>query len=131
MPKLTRKGDSNTSDPDPYSYPPSSTNLATPASEYPGYNDSTDHLAANSFIGRDEAVPGGRNRPTYPPTNDDYAYEKGLNPVTRGSIAAQVSPWPLTRARADPPFGVRSSLTLSSRSGDRWQQRDRFPRRKA
>lgn len=90
MVRLTKSSKNNTSDPDPYSYPPSSS-TSLPVE---GYNASTDYLTSQSAqfaSSRDEAVPGGRTRPTYPPANDDYSYEKGLNPVTRGSIAAQVS----------------------------------------
>lgn len=66
----------------------------TPVGEYTPYA-STDHFAAQDYIGQDSS---GR-RDVYPPrggeegfpTEGGYgAYEKGVNPVTRGSIAAQV-----------------------------------------
>ena len=122
MVRLTKGSNTNTSDPDPYSYPPSSTSL--PVEGYT--NASTDYLTSQQFTGRDEAVPGGRNRPTYPPAGEDYAYEKGLNPVTRGSIAAQVSSPRQAVQRC--AFGL-CKLT-SHRDDDRWRQRVKFQRRK-
>lgn len=79
---------------DPYSYPPAAESTGSRLDDYPPFGTAS----TQSFIGRDQAIPGGRKLQqhntasnTYPPLNDDYAFEKGGNPVNRGSIAAQVS----------------------------------------
>ncbi|KAM0754026.1 hypothetical protein T439DRAFT_169808 [Meredithblackwellia eburnea MCA 4105] len=54
----------------------------TPSNEHP--YASTDGFAPHDFVGRDHAS----QRDVYPPNSGEY--EKGLNPVTRGSIAAQM-----------------------------------------
>ena len=99
MGRLTRKQESTSpvdaSDvySDPYAYPPGSNSTTALPVGVGNYNTAS----TDAFIGRDQAIPGGRrvangnNTTTYPPYNDDFGYEKGSNPVTRGSIAAQVS----------------------------------------
>ncbi|KAM0792277.1 hypothetical protein ACM66B_004968 [Microbotryomycetes sp. NB124-2] len=66
-----------------HSYPPAQPSIA-----------SSDAIMSHpsQFAGRDTSVPGGRfpAAPT-PPYDDDYSYEKAVNPVTRGSIAAQMA----------------------------------------
>ncbi|SCV74441.1 BQ2448_8080 [Microbotryum intermedium] len=94
---------------DPYDAPQTAYNAPQPYSDQ--HHDHADSTFAEAcYIGRDQAIPGGRahhdadsSPTTYPPrgaaanTNlanggdDVYEYEKGLNPVTRGSIAAQMA----------------------------------------
>jgi hypothetical protein len=70
---------------------PFASTTALPVSEYPPYAQEHSRFGSADFNGRDES---GR-RAVYPPSsgawNAEYGYEKGVNPVTRGSIAAQVS----------------------------------------
>lgn len=75
------------------------------SSDFIPHNTSTQHLnrpssfASHDFVGQDHSG----SRDSYPPLRGgvsgdaekygqpgDYGYEKGMNPVTRGSIAAQV-----------------------------------------
>lgn len=77
--------------PTPNFYPPVHESNAQP---YRSDYSSTDRFASRDFVGQDSS--GARPQDTYPPTRSDSekelgGYEKGANPVTRGSIAAQVS----------------------------------------
>lgn len=79
--------------PPPHHQYPSLSDLATPSSEHPqDYYSSTTNFVQSDYSSPhdDQNSLGNLRRDIYPPTsNQDY--EKAVNPVTRGSIAAQMA----------------------------------------
>ncbi|KAK4053774.1 hypothetical protein OIV83_001430 [Microbotryomycetes sp. JL201] len=72
-----------------HSYPPAAVAAAASVPTLASSDAIMQHSA--QFAGRDTSVPGGRYPAPTPPYDDDYSYEKAVNPVTRGSIAAQMA----------------------------------------